>query len=507
MKKWISIGTLIFGAGCLWLGFANDSRNITGTPIDPDVLRSIYPVTRYEQITDRRFDMEAYLTFSEELTQVNTFAIDTAGWSSEGRPIYSVRWGRGQKRVLLWARMHGDEPTAYMAMMDLFRWLQDTTRMMAFKNTLADSITLIGIPCLNPDGAVRYQRKNFMDIDINRDAAELASPEARVLRTVFDSFQPDWAMNLHDQSPYYGIRDISTEVYFSFQVPPASENGMKTPAMELAGALAGQLIEGLKQRMDASKIALYPVRYTANAFGEYFQQTGVPTLLIEAGFRWDDPEKQWLREQHWILFIELLEAIASDIPKNEPGKAKVYDALPACEITQHDMVIENIRIPNGKKMKQADLGFRNIWQACAPDGPLRSVGYLATIGEPYALKGRQYLNGSRYTATPGMTFPDTLDDINAMLSLPLSNMAAQGFLQFQVTTGPDTCTVLPAFPLAINRRQGGKFTAGQVISFFMKNEDGSSSLFLHNGHVHHIDSLNIDYCQRFLKYPTNEKDQ
>ncbi|NIQ56614.1 MAG: peptidase M14, partial [Gemmatimonadetes bacterium] len=41
----------------------------------------------------------------------------------EGRPIYAVRFGHGPMRVLLWSQMHGDEPTATMAIADIFTFL------------------------------------------------------------------------------------------------------------------------------------------------------------------------------------------------------------------------------------------------------------------------------------------------------------------------------------------------------------------------------------------------
>src|SRR5512140_3722209 len=45
------------------------------------------------------------------------------GRSVEGRSINMVTGGRGEKRILLWSHMHGDESTATLAVMDLFNFL------------------------------------------------------------------------------------------------------------------------------------------------------------------------------------------------------------------------------------------------------------------------------------------------------------------------------------------------------------------------------------------------
>src|SRR6187431_2522666 len=48
--------------------------------------------------------------------------IETIGTSVEGRSINHVSLGRGPFRVLLWSQMHGDEPTATVALLDLLEY-------------------------------------------------------------------------------------------------------------------------------------------------------------------------------------------------------------------------------------------------------------------------------------------------------------------------------------------------------------------------------------------------
>ena len=48
---------------------------------------------------------------------------ETAGASAEGREILLVRAGHGADSILLWSQMHGDEPTATGAIIDLLEFL------------------------------------------------------------------------------------------------------------------------------------------------------------------------------------------------------------------------------------------------------------------------------------------------------------------------------------------------------------------------------------------------
>jgi murein tripeptide amidase MpaA len=43
---------------------------------------------------------------------------------------------------------------------------------------------------LNPDGADMYTRLNANEVDLNRDSQNLTQPESKVLREIFDLFQP-----------------------------------------------------------------------------------------------------------------------------------------------------------------------------------------------------------------------------------------------------------------------------------------------------------------------------
>ena len=95
--------------------------------------------------------------------------VEEVSRSAEGRPIHLLTVGQGPTSVLLWSQMHGDEPSATPALLDL------ADRLLAEEGTprdghVLDRLTLLLVPMLNPDGAERYARRNSQGIDINRDA-------------------------------------------------------------------------------------------------------------------------------------------------------------------------------------------------------------------------------------------------------------------------------------------------------------------------------------------------
>jgi len=113
--------------------------------------------------------------------------IRMAGRSAEGREIFLVSAGTGSRKILLWSQMHGDEPTATCSLLDIFRFFGLHGQEGWVAQLLRD-YTLLFVPMLNPDGAERGQRRNAQNIDINRDARMLQTPEGRLLKDLKGAF-------------------------------------------------------------------------------------------------------------------------------------------------------------------------------------------------------------------------------------------------------------------------------------------------------------------------------
>ncbi|HMR57990.1 MAG TPA: peptidase M14, partial [Cyclobacteriaceae bacterium] len=94
------------------------------TPVSAQLHQQLYE--RYDtyketSLSDRRFKPEDIQALLRQLD--SNFAKKEAGRSVEGRPISLITYGNGPAQVLLWSQMHGDEPTATQALMDIFKWL------------------------------------------------------------------------------------------------------------------------------------------------------------------------------------------------------------------------------------------------------------------------------------------------------------------------------------------------------------------------------------------------
>ena len=150
-------------------------------------------------LDDRHFNHDQLWQSLEPVLDSDHLRVTQVGRSIEGRAINAVTFGVGPTTVLLWSQMHGDESTATMALADIITFWATAPDDHPVRQQLETRLTVTMIPMLNPDGAQRFVRENALGVDVNRDARQLATPEARILKRVRDSIQADFGFNLHDQ--------------------------------------------------------------------------------------------------------------------------------------------------------------------------------------------------------------------------------------------------------------------------------------------------------------------
>src|SRR5687768_16306171 len=279
---------------------------------------------RVAAITGRRFTHEAYWRAIEPSISSGAFQSEEIGRSFQGRPIRSVTFGTGSTKVLLWSQMHGDEATATMALADVFRFLAEASGD-PLRERLRERLTIVFVPMLNPDGAELFQRENAAGVDINRDARQLATPEARTLKSLRDRIRPDFGFNLHDQGARVLAGPRGRQVGIALLAPPFSDDRRYDEVRSRARLVAAVIAQTLGQEI-GGRIARYDDTFNPRAFGDLMQQWGTSTVLIESGALADDPEKQRLRALNVTGLLAAFDAIATgDYTRADPG---AYEALP-----------------------------------------------------------------------------------------------------------------------------------------------------------------------------------
>jgi len=297
------------------------------------------------------------------------------GRSIEGRTINLVTGGRGAKRVLLWSQMHGDESTATLALMDLFSFL-DQRRDEKWVREMLGSVTFSVIPMLNPDGAERVQRYTAVNIDMNRDARTLATPEAGILRECQKKLSPAFGFNLHDQ----GLSSVggTSAVTAISLLAPALDERRSSPSVRLRAMRLGAFVARILGKFAKGHIATYDDTYEPRAFGDNMQSWGTSTLLIESGHWPQDPEKMFIRKLNYVALLSSLWAIGNGCYQDV--EMDHYSGLVSNGKRVYDIIIRGVTLRRG-----------DGWSCPADIGLLLDPVQMASANKPDNLMDRRFV--------------------------------------------------------------------------------------------------------------------
>ncbi|WP_442481904.1 M14 family zinc carboxypeptidase [Aeoliella sp. SH292] len=234
-------------------------------------------------------------------------SVREVGRSFEGRTIQLASIGRGDCHVLLWTQMHGDESTHTSVAFALLNTLVRAPESLDGDGQLLDRCTLHVLPMLNPDGAQRQTRENAQDLDINRDAVALDTPEGNVLRNVVRELRPAFGFNLHNQRADKKVEGSDRVAILSVLAPPLDEADRETPSILRARQLALEMF-ACGERFLPGHSTRYEAGYMPTAFGEWVQAQGTSTVLLEAG-GWVDDAPGTREELHYVTLLTALAAI------------------------------------------------------------------------------------------------------------------------------------------------------------------------------------------------------
>lgn len=327
--------------------------------------------------------------------------LEQIGRSLQQRPILMMKLGSGPIHVLAWSQMHGDEPTHTAALLDLVQFLMsDPEHPLAEK--ILEACTLFCVPMLDPDGAERWARRNAQDIDINRDALHLQTPEGKLLQSLVKRIRPDFALNLHNQRPRTTVTETQQVASLSLLVPPVDQEDSNLPHVDRAKRLAGYVANAIAP-YSPSPISRYNADYMPRCFGEWIQQQGASTLTIEAG-GWPSVEAKPLVQLHFHALVACYYGIAERAYANTP--LSVYQHLPRTgEHDLFDVMVQAAQVQNGTHAAfRADLGIN--FEMTFPH-PVR--GKLVDLGDLCVTTGKQVHDASRCACIPGrIAFVDEL---------------------------------------------------------------------------------------------------
>mgnify|MGYP000315448282 CR=1 FL=1 len=332
------------------------------------------------------------------------FTVKVVGKSIEGRDLSLVSIGRGETNVYLWSQMHGDEPTATQAIFDIFNFLASDD-FVAEKQEILNNLTLHFLPMLNPDGAERYQRRNMIGVDINRDALRLQSPESQTLKRVRDSLNADFGFNLHDQSTYYNAERTEKPATISY-LAPAYNYEKEIDEVRARSMKVIVFMNNIIQKYAPGQVGRYNDDFEPRAFGDNIQKWGTSTILIESGGYQNDVEKQEIRKLNYVSILSAIYTIAkgnyTDIPLEE------YEKIPENDRKLFDLKIENATYELLGKSYQLDVGMNRLEVAIEDSSDFWYSSRIIDQGDLSTYYGYETLDASGYTITPGKVAPSAM---------------------------------------------------------------------------------------------------
>lgn len=282
------------------------------------------------------------------------------GRSVEGRALETFRFGKGTRRVLVWARQHGDETECTAALCTVLRDLLEHADEPVQKAIL-ENLDLLVFPNVNPDGMDRCTRQNATGIDLNREAQYLSQPEGRALVRLKDDFRPDFSFNLHDMCARKARTGLDAGlISLAYQAGPFDESNSDNDVRLRAKTVIAEMFRTVTKITPKESICVYKAYYMNRAFGDSMMRWGVPCVLIESGSWYSDQGgEDFVIRLHALSLLAGLYFVA--VGADEPFNNDVYESIPF-DVGTHefDTLFRGGRVvdPESASLLKADVG---VW--------------------------------------------------------------------------------------------------------------------------------------------------
>jgi len=307
-----------------------------------------------------------YLPYNELIDLYNW---EILGYSSEERPILSTSIGTGERKICIWAGMHGNETTGIHIILELIELLQT-------KQIDLSDFTLHIIPVINPDAYVRYTRRNGMGIDLNRDFRAFQTVESAKLIGWIKMKQPELCFNLHDQRTIFHVGGVSA--FTSLLVPSSEVTRLLSPLRRTVMNRLGNALSAMNHNLRG--VGRYTDEFYPTAVGDYLMSQDIPNILIESGVAKGNLNRSQAREFGVQVIINTIKSGAEE--------SNVYDELPVNEQGQLEWVFTNVLYSH----MRVDVAVKRV---VAMNGHHKAVIYTVDDLGDLASRPRLYeMNGS-----------------------------------------------------------------------------------------------------------------
>lgn len=385
-------------------------------------LYNSYKDFKEESIEKRRFTQAKIQPLINNFDQKENFKVSKVGESIEGRPLQLISVGEGDLDIFLWSQMHGDESTATMAIFDILNFL-DSEAFSEEKEEMLKNVKLHFLPMLNPDGAARFQRRNLLGVDINRDALRLQSPESKTLKNVRDSLDADFGFNLHDQSTYYNAERTPKPATISYLAPAYN---YEKSINEVRGAAMQVIVQmnNILQEYAPGQVGRYNDDFEPRAFGDNIQKWGTSTILIESGGYPNDPEKQEIRKLNFVSILAAIFSIADEDYKN--AEISKYEEIPNNDRKLFDLKLTGLTYELLGEEYILDLGI-NQNEVQDEDLNYYYDSNISDQGDLSTYYGYEVFDASSYKFVQGKIYPETFEDLEGFQKENISEILKEGY--------------------------------------------------------------------------------
>ncbi len=443
-------------------------------PDDPNptfarTLYDAYETYREPTLTHRRFKHHDIVPLIHALEAHPDITLFQEGYSTEGREIFRLTMGTGDIQVLLWSQMHGNEPTATMALFDIFHFLTADDRFNDVRREILEKLTIHVVPMLNPDGSERYQRRTAFGIDMNRDALQLQAPESRILKRLRDETGADFGFNLHDQSIRYSAGDTPKSTVIAFLAPAFDEERSINPVRERSMRLIAQL-DRMLQEFIPGHVATFSDSFEPRAFGDNIQKWGTSTILVESGGLKGDPEKQYIRKMNFLLLLESFRSIARG--EYRDFTVEQYEAIPPNRLRLHSIIFRNLTVPFREYEFQLDVAVNRVEVNTDGASGFYKRGAISELGDLSTINGFEEVDATGLRVDSGMVYPDIFATEKELERVDVLALLRGGFTAVRVEEPSEgRHTDFPLNIIGPDARQPSGFKIGRPANLILRRGD------------------------------------